>query len=128
MAEMNRTEVSLLVVDDDGCSVIIDIAIVRCREETDENGKVRDGTLIVEKKTIGHHFMSTNDREEMIIEEELFAHLIIELKRTVSRLIEFPRGSLPKVKLLVRIGPHQITQRSFSWNLLEAIQSIDIGQ
>ena len=100
---MNGTEVSLLVVDDDGCGVVIDVAIVRSREETDEYGKVRDGALIVEKETVGHNFMGANNRQEMIVQEELFAHCIIELKRTVSRLIEFPRGSLPKVKLLAGI-------------------------
>lgn len=114
----------------DGCHVVVRITVVRRGEERDEHGDLRARRLAEEPHAVLLYFVSADDREQIIAQEEISAGVVREEVRAAANVVRFEVRLLivDVIEIFTRIGPEQIAQGTRVRRLLESIETFDVGQ
>lgn len=72
---------------DDCAFVVVDVAVVGCGEDGDDHGELLGPIPLVHLVPIELGFVRTNDRQQLILVQELVRRLLPKEKRTPSDII-----------------------------------------
>ena len=118
--------VHFIVFDKDNCSLVMILATVIWRAE---NCDYRRESLMsaptVHFVAINLNLMGANDRNEVILSQDLFDWVQSKFDRALSLDI-LAETELAGFAIFHWIGPKQITEESMKWRLNKSVNGIDI--
>mmetsp|Transcript_13461 Transcript_13461/g.38280 ORF Transcript_13461/g.38280 Transcript_13461/m.38280 type:complete len:316 (-) Transcript_13461:203-1150(-) len=115
----------------DRAFVVVDVAVVRRREDRDDRGEARLGVRLVHLVALELRLVRPDHGEEAVLLQELHSPIQAEVVGAPSNLIVHERRPPPEGGLLLpllrlqRVRPQQVAQQALPGRLLEPIDAVD---
>lgn len=112
----------IVLVLEHGGFVVVDIEIIGCREDGHDTGETRCPSLSIHSVTSILSFVGANNREKVVLLEEIASSRVgKEIRATSHVIVDKILRSLFLAKFLKRISPKNITHQSVGRRLSETI-------